>query len=145
MKVSKRTEYGVRAIVQLARQWPRNYVQSKDLAQQERLPTKFLESILLALRRGGFLESKIGREGGYKLARAPKDIAVGEVVRRLEGRLSIREGKPADNLSPGELAVHLLNERLTRATEDVLEAMTLEQLVEYVNRMAGGQQEMYYI
>jgi Rrf2 family protein len=145
LKVSKRTEYGVRAIVQLARQWPRNYVQSKDLAQQEKLPTKFLESILLALRRGGFLESKIGREGGYKLARPPKEIAVGEVIRRLEGRLAVKEGKLADDITPGEVAVHLLNERLTRATEEVLDVFTLEQLVEHVNKSAAQQLEMYYI
>ena len=145
MKVSKRTEYGVRAIVQLARQWPRNYVQSKDLAKQEKLPTKFLESILLALRRGGFLESKIGREGGYKLARPPKEIVVGEVIRRLEGRLAVKEGKLADDITPGEVAVHLLNERLTRATEDVLDMLTLEQLVDHVNKSAAQQQEMYYI
>ena len=56
MRLSKRTEYGLRAVVQLARLWPRNYVQSKDLAQQEGLPNKFLESILLALRRGAMVE-----------------------------------------------------------------------------------------
>ena len=74
MRLSKRTEYGVRAVVQLARLWPRGFVQAKDLARQEELPNKFLEAILLALRRGGFLESKIGREGGYRLSRAPRDI-----------------------------------------------------------------------
>jgi len=63
LRLSKRTEYGVRAIVQLARHWPRNFIHSQHLAQEEGLPNKFLESILLALRRGGFLDSKIGREG----------------------------------------------------------------------------------
>lgn len=146
MKLSKRTEYGVRAIVQLARQWPRGYVQSKDLARQDRLPTKFLESILLALRRGGFLESKIGREGGYRLAREPHAISLGDVIRRLEGRLSIKQGKLPDDIVPGEVAVHLLNQRLTQATDDVLDEMTLEQLVEHVNKAATQQQqEMYYI
>lgn len=145
MKVSKRTEYGVRAIVQLARHWPQNYVQSKDLAKNEHLPTKFLESILLALRRGGFLESKIGRDGGYKLSRPPGEISVGDIIRRLEGRLASREGKMRDDLSPGETAVYLLNERLTRATNDVLDAMTLEQLVEHVNKATSQQHAMYYI
>jgi len=69
LRLSKRTEYGLRAIVQLAQLWPRNFVQSKDLAEHEDLPNKFLESILLALRRGGFLESKVGSGGGYRLAR----------------------------------------------------------------------------
>lgn len=144
MRLSKRTEYGVRALVQLARVWPRGFVQSKDLARQENLPNKFLEAILLALRRGGFLESKIGREGGYRLSRAPREIHVGELIRRLEGRLTVKEIEAAGDHSPGEVAVHLLNEKLTDATDTALDDLTLEQLLEHVNR-AGGLQQMYYI
>ena len=69
MRLSKRTEYGLRAIAYLARSWPKGFVQSRDLSQQEGLPNKFLESILLTLRRGGFLESKVGSGGGYRLSR----------------------------------------------------------------------------
>ena len=94
MRLSKRTEYGLRAVVQLARLDPRSYVQSKDLAQQEGLPNKFLEAILLALRRGGFLESKVGSGGGYRLSRPPRDIRVGDLIRRLEGRLTVKEPVP---------------------------------------------------
>jgi Rrf2 family transcriptional regulator, cysteine metabolism repressor len=145
LRLSKRTEYGVRAIVQLARHWPRTYIQSRDLAQQEKLPNKFLESILLALRRGGFLESKIGREGGYRLARPPREIRVGEIIRRLEGRFTVKEGQLGEEMSPGEVAVHLLNERLTSATDEVLDHLTLDQLIEHVNRAGNLQQQMYYI
>jgi Rrf2 family protein len=143
--LSKRTEYGLRAVVQLARLAPRTFVQSKDLAQQEGLPNKFLESILLALRRGDFLESKVGSGGGYRLSRAPKDIAVGELIRRLEGRLTVKEAIRAGELTPGEVAVRLLNEKLTTAMDDVLDAMTLEQLMEHVGRAFTQSQEMYYI
>jgi Rrf2 family protein len=145
LKLSKRTEYGLRAVVQLARLWPRHFVQSRDLSKQENLPNKFLESILLALRRGGFLESKVGSGGGYRLSRAPKDISVGEIVRRLEGRLTIKQSLSTTDVSPGEIAVRLLNDRLTKATDEVLDALTLEQLVEHVNRAASVQQAMYYI
>ena len=146
MRLSKRTEYGVRAVVQLARLWPRGFVQAKDLARQENLPNKFLEAILLALRRGGFLESKIGREGGYRLSRPPADIRVGDVIRRLEGRLTLTgvQTKP-DERSQGELAVHLLNARLTEATDEVLDQLTLEELLEQVGRLSSSQQQMYYI
>jgi Rrf2 family protein len=147
LRLSKRTEYGLRAIIQLARLWPRNFVQSKDLAQQEGLPNKFLESILLALRRGGFLESKVGSGGGYRLSRAPRDIGVGDLIRRLEGRLTLKESAsagPAEQ-SPGKLAVRLVNEKLTDATDQVLDAMTLEDLLEQVTRAAATNQEMYYI
>jgi len=133
-------------VVQLGRLWPRNYVQSKDLAAQEGLPNKFLESILLALRRGGFLESKVGSGGGYKLSRAPREISVGDVIRRLEGRLSIKEGGvSAAETSPGRIAVRLINERLTAATDEVLDQMTLEELLEHVSKTSGSSQEMYYI
>lgn len=145
MRLSKRTEYGLRAVVQLARLGPRTYVQSKDLAQQEGLPNKFLESILLALRRGDFLESKVGSGGGYRLSRPARDIRVGDLIRRLEGRLTIKEAAPRDDVSPGELAVRLINERLTEATDDVLDAMTLEELVEHASRAGTTAQAMYYI
>jgi Rrf2 family protein len=145
LRLSNRTEYGLRAVVQLARLWPRNFVQAKDLSLQEDLPNKFLESILLALRRGGFLESKVGSGGGYRLSRSPRDIKVGDVIRRLEGRLTVKEDPPAAERSPGKVAVHLINEKLTQATDDVLDNLTLEQLVEHVNRLATPQQSMYYI
>jgi len=145
LRLSKRTEYGLRAIVQLARLWPQNYVQSRDLAKQETLPNKFLEAILLALRRGGFLESKVGSGGGYRLSRSPREISVGDLIRRLEGRLTVMDITPPGELSPGEIAVHLLNDKLTSATEKVLDDLTLEQLLELVGKAGGMQQQMYYI
>ncbi len=147
MTLSKRTEYGLRAIVQLARLWPTGFIQAKALVQQEDMPNKFLESILLALRRGGFLESKVGSGGGYRLSRAPNEIAVGELIRRLEGRLTIKEkvGVSTAEMSPGQIAVRLLNERLTEATDEVLDKVTLEQLLEQVTKAAGSQHSMYYI
>ena len=145
MRLSKQTEYGLRAVVQLARIGPRQYVQSRDLSEAESLPNKFLEAILLTLRRGGFLESKVGREGGYRLARPPKEIRIGELIRRLEGRLTLKEGDVANDISPGEIAVHLLNQKLTEATDDVLDSLSLQDLLEQANRMAATQQQMYYI
>lgn len=145
MRLSKRTEYGMQAIIQLARHWPHNFLRAQQLAQDEGISNKFLESILLALRRGGFLESKIGRDGGYRLARAPKDIRVGDVIRRLEGRLTLKDGSSTEECSPGEVAVHLLNDKLTQAIDEVLDQMTLEQLLDHVNRAGGVQHQMYYI
>ena len=78
-------------------------------------------------------------------ARAPTEIGVGELLRRLEGRLTVDDGKSAQDSSPGEIAVHLLNEQLTDAMSQVLDSMTLDQLMEHVNRAAVRQQQMYYI
>ncbi|HEY1686556.1 MAG TPA: Rrf2 family transcriptional regulator [Tepidisphaeraceae bacterium] len=144
MKLSKRAEYGLRAIVQLARLSPTVYVQAKDLAQQEDLPAKFLEAILLTLRRGDFLESKVGAGGGYRLSRPARQILLGDILRSLEGRLTTSNPIPAGEQSPGKLAVHLINQKLSDSTDDVLDSMTLEQLLDQISRAAGAQ-EMYYI
>ena len=148
MRFSKRTEYGLRAMVQLARLGPGQFVQSRDLAKQEGLPTKFLESILLSLRRAGFLESKVGSGGGYKLAVAPRQVQVGDVVRRLERGDDDAPAGAAPAKSPpkpGALACDLLARRLDAAADAVLDAQTLEGLVEEVNRALGSQEAMYYI
>ena len=145
MRLSKRTEYGLRAVVQLAQAWPRGFVQSRDLSQHEDLPNKFLESILLALRRGGFLESKVGSGGGYRLSRAPREVSVGDLIRRLEGRLSLKEPPATAENSPGKIAVRLINQKLTAATDDVLDHLTLEELMEHISKAGSGAQEMYYI
>ena len=145
MQLSKRTEYGLRAIVQLARLNPNQFVQSRDLAKQENLPNKFLEAILLALKRGGFLESKVGSGGGYCLSRPAKEINVGELIRRLEGRLSARDTKLPKDIAHGEIAVYLINDRLTSATDAALADLNLDELVTQVAEHTKGQPEMYYI
>jgi Rrf2 family protein len=145
LRLSRRTEYGLRAMVQLGRQPPRTYIQAKDLAREEGLPNKWLEAILLALRRGDFLESKVGSGGGYRLSRSPRDIRVGDLIRRLEGRLSVKEPIATSEMSPGEIAVRLINEKMTEATDEALGDMTLEQLIEQINRAGSVQQSMYYI
>jgi Rrf2 family protein len=147
LRLSKRTEYGLRAIVCLAQLGPASYVQARDLAEREDIPNKFLEAILLALRRGGFLESKVGSGGGYRISRHPRDVSVGDLIRRLEGRLTVnqRQDVPLNELSPGSVGVRLLNEKLTDALDKALDQMTLEQLIDHVNRAGAGQQSMYYI
>ena len=72
-------------------------------------------------------------------------VSIGELIRRLEGRLTVNEEAPATEQSPGQIAFRLLNEKLTGALDEVLDAMTLEQLMEHVARATSQQQEMYYI
>ncbi len=88
MKVSRRGEYGVRALCHLAERHGEGVVQIREIAAQESIPAKFLEGILLDLKRAGFLRSRRGAEGGYALARSPETIMLGEVIRLLDGPLA---------------------------------------------------------
>ncbi len=86
--LSKKSKYGLRALLALARRKDQEPVLISDLAEQERIPRKFLEWILLELKNNGMLRSKRGKGGGYFLGRAPKAISIGEVIRALDGPLA---------------------------------------------------------
>jgi len=91
MRLSKRGEYGLRAAIHLAnaqKHSPDAMVQIKDISVQEKIPTKYLEQILLALKNAGLLQSKMGIGGGYYLARQLQDINLGQIIRVLDGPLA---------------------------------------------------------
>jgi len=84
MRVTAKGEYATQAVLYLALQYP-GVLTIHDIAQRHHIPLKYLEQILLELKRGGVLESKRGVNGGYTLARAPEAISVGEVLRIVDG------------------------------------------------------------
>jgi Rrf2 family protein len=90
MKLSKKGEYALRALIDLgiAAEVGRSLVQVTELAANERLPVKFLEQIMQLLREAGLVESQRGKYGGYRLARPAGKIAVGQVVRFIDGPLA---------------------------------------------------------
>jgi Rrf2 family protein len=90
MKLSKRGEYALRTLIALgiAAEVKRPLVQVTELAESERLPSKFLEQIMQELKEGGFIASERGKFGGYRLAQPAAKISIGQVVRVLEGPLA---------------------------------------------------------
>ncbi|HRJ10535.1 MAG TPA: Rrf2 family transcriptional regulator [Prosthecobacter sp.] len=85
MKLSKKAEYALRALLAMARAPSGTNFSIQDLARRERIPLKFLEQILLALRNGGLLRSKRGVGGGYQLQKTAAEISLLEVVRLMDG------------------------------------------------------------
>jgi Rrf2 family protein len=93
MNISVKSEYALRAIFDLATQPPGDPVKIADIAQRQKIPQKFLELILAGLKQGGFVESRRGAEGGYRLAKPADQITVGEVLKFVEeGRKTQRRG-----------------------------------------------------
>jgi Rrf2 family protein len=87
--LSMKAKYGLRALTVLAKEYGKGPVLIGDLARKERIPHKFLELILLDLKKKGILQSKKGKGGGYLLIRPPSATSVGEVVRALDGPLAL--------------------------------------------------------
>lgn len=100
MRISKKAEYALRAPIAMARPPARSWA-IHELAASERIPIKFLEQILLALRRGGILNSKRGVGGGYTLVRPPDDVRLGEIVAIFDDALA---PIPAPRKSPANAA-----------------------------------------
>lgn len=89
MRLSKRGEYGLRAMIMLAEPAPSKIspamMQIKEISEREQISSKFLEQILLALKNAGLLHSKMGIGGGYYLARPASEITLGQIFRVLDG------------------------------------------------------------
>jgi Rrf2 family protein len=88
MKLSKRGEYGLRALQDLAIHYGEGPVSNRDLAERNHIPGRFLEQILLTLKHGRIVRSQKRPRGGYYLARSPHQITLAEVIRLLDGPLA---------------------------------------------------------
>ncbi len=88
MKISSRGLYALKALTHLAEAYERGLVKIHEIAEEEEIPEKFLEGILVTLKNARVVSSQRGREGGYRLRRPPAAITIGEVVRVVDGPLA---------------------------------------------------------
>ncbi len=137
MKISYKGDYAIKAMLLLAVNYGSSLVSSHDLAERIDAPMKFLEQVMMELRRGGFVESRRGREGGYMLSRAPSKISIGDVVRYIDGPIEpiacvderYSECKDIDTCVLKELWT-----RIHRVTSDIVDNVTFQDLATKVNR-----------
>jgi Rrf2 family protein len=86
--LTKKGKYGLKALVHLSKMPPGQLAFVGDIAAKNNIPKKFLDAILGELRNAGFVQSRKGKEGGYRLAKLPSEIKIGHVVRVLDGPLA---------------------------------------------------------
>jgi Rrf2 family protein len=87
--LSKKCKYAIHALVYLAERFQHGPVHIQEIAEQQRIPKKFLEAILLELKNAKILHSKKGKGGGYYLYRAPEDVNIIEIVRLMDGAIAM--------------------------------------------------------
>jgi len=135
--ISKKTKYALKALTYLAGQSPDEPVLISELAREERIPRKFLEAILLTLKNSGILHSKVGKGGGYSLAREPRNITIGSIVKVLEGGyapvqcLNESAAPACDECGdPTSCGIRLVMSDVMQALSTVLETSTLADMIE---------------
>ena len=136
--LSKKAKYGLKALIYLAAQPVDRSVLIADIANQERIPKKFLDMILLEMRNANILTSRKGKGGGYALALPPERIVIGSVVRLLDGPLapvpcvSKTAYRRCDDCTSEETCrIRRLMGRVRDAIADVLDTTTLADLSRY--------------
>ncbi len=88
MRLSRRSEYGIRALIDLVRHGAESPVALATLAERNNLPPKFLEQIMSTLKHGGIVRTTLGAHGGYAMAADPATVSLGRVIRLLDGALA---------------------------------------------------------
>jgi Rrf2 family protein len=138
VRVSAKVDYALRALLELAAAPPPGQVSADRLATAQGIPPKFLENILLELRRAEIVVSQRGVDGGYRLARPAEEISVADVIRALEGPIaSVRGVRPEEIEYTGHArSLQPLWIELRASMRDVLEGTTLAELAA---RSAGYQ------
>jgi Rrf2 family protein len=148
MKLSKKGEYALRALLDLAMNADRGVAQAHDIARQENIPIKFLEQILLSLKNAGLLQSRRGVGGGYALARPPDQITLGEVIRLIEGPISpigcASQATPERCSCPDEATCGLRSVMLDvrNAISDIVDRITLADVCERTRELQNQKAEV---
>ncbi len=133
--LTKKGKYGLKAMVHLARFPPGQPIPVLEVAVAQQIPKKFLDAILGELRNSGFVHSKMGKGGGYTLARAADSISVGDIVRAIDGPLAplpcasrSRYRRCDDCPNEANCAVRMMMVDAQRALSHVLDNCTLAQM-----------------
>lgn len=132
MRLSAKSEYGLRALIDIATFYGQGPVGAREIAARQQIPVKFLEQLVSAMRRAGILDSRRGAKGGFFLARPPEKITVFSAVEALEGSLSptacVGEGTP-DCARSTQCAAQDVWNRAKIALREALEEITVADLV----------------
>ena len=133
MSVSSKCYYAIRAIYALAEQEQPEPMKIAEIAAKEQIPIRFLEVILGQLKGGGFVQSRRGAEGGYRLARAADGLTVGEIMRYVDGPIApvdcVSQSRPHECEFHGECHFFGFWGRVRQAISDVVDKTTFADLI----------------
>ena len=125
MKITARADYALLAVFELAVRWRRNRVQAREIATRQRIPQRFLEQILIQLKRAGLVRSIRGAGGGYVLAKQPSQIHLRDVVEAVEGELRLLDPR----LNPNSTVLRVWRKIETEFLQKLC-SITIEDLVQ---------------
>lgn len=139
MRIPMRVDYGVRALVELAMRYGEGPVQTSVIAYRQGIPESYLERLMSALNKSGFVYSRRGPQGGHLLARSPQQINLHEVMQELDGNASPVDclTLPTDCMFAGSCAQKEIWQTVEESIQQVLEGTTLAHLADRQNALTS--------
>jgi Rrf2 family protein len=138
MRISAKGEYAIKALLDLALQRERGLIPIQEIAARQAIPQRYLEQVLLSLKRAGLLTSKRGSTGGYHLTRDPEEITVGAVLRAVEGTRATFQANASADLADLWLEI-------SEAVSKVVDRVTFGELVTRARERRSRARPMYHI
>ena len=137
MKLSTRARYGIHAMFELATRYGQGPQPLKSIAESQSIPEQYLEQLMGLLRREGLVESVRGAQAGYMLGRAPGQITMGELMHVLEGPILLADCLTDERGCERSCAcpTRVVWERLSKSIDEVLYAVTLQDMIDDQRRM----------
>jgi len=139
MKLSTRSRYGTRMVLDIALHGDKGPVRISDISKRQGVSVKYLEKLIRPLKEGGYIKSKRGPRGGHMLTRKPEDIRVGHIVRLMEGELALTDCVKDSAICP--IAEDCLTRKIwidaTNAMFEKLDSISVAELIDEAER-AGG-------
>ncbi len=145
MRISAKGEYAIKAMLDLAMHRERGLIPIQAIAARQTIPQRYLEQVLLSLKRAGLLTSKRGSTGGYHLTKAPEEITVGAVLRAVEGGSAFEAAAQGRrNGGAGQELAELWDE-ISEAVSQVVDRLTFGDLVTRTLERRRSAKPMYHI
>jgi Rrf2 family protein len=138
VRISAKGEYAIKALLDLALQRERGLIPIQEIATRQAIPQRYLEQVLLSLKRAGLLTSKRGSTGGYHLTRDPEEITVGAVLRAVEGTRATFQANASADLADLWLEI-------SEAVSKVVDRVTFGELVTRARERRSRARPMYHI
>ncbi len=149
MKLSTKGRYGLKAMYDLAIHFGDGPISLKNIAERQRISDHYLEQLIATLRKSGLVKSVRGAQGGYTLSESPEKITVGEIIRSLEGPLGVAECSLEEEPTACENAeccvTRVIWKKIQDSISDVIDSITLQDMVDDYYRMNKKDNLMFYI
>jgi Rrf2 family protein len=144
MKISTKGRYGLKAMIDLAINSVNDSVTLKSISERQNISEGYLEQIFASLRKKGLIQGKKGSQGGYILGNSASDIFVGDILRALEGDLSVVDADESSENIMDQCVNYNVWNKINTSINDIVDSITLEDLVMKYSTLANDV-FMYYI